>query len=106
MAAGIRCGDAEPFRVELGASGFRKDFKGPERGETCRMTCYVKRQEAKWDFSDPALNWKSWPQGPRRSLPGRAEGKASRLRRKATTKTADAVSYGTARGLTSVCRPA
>lgn len=23
------------------------------------MTCYVKRQEAKWDFSDPALNWKA-----------------------------------------------
>jgi len=55
----IRCGDAEPFRAELGASGFREDFTGLERGETCRMTCDVKRQEAKWDFSDPALNRKA-----------------------------------------------
>ena len=23
------------------------------------MTCDVKRQEAKWDFSDPALSWKA-----------------------------------------------
>jgi hypothetical protein len=29
----------------MGASGFREDFKGPERGETCRMICDVKRQE-------------------------------------------------------------
>jgi hypothetical protein len=55
----IRCGDAEPFRVELGVSGFREDFKGPERGETYRMLCDVKRQEAKWDFSDPGLSWKA-----------------------------------------------
>jgi len=55
----IRCGGAEPFRVELGVSGFREDFKGPERGETCRMACDVKWQEAKWDFSDPALSWKA-----------------------------------------------
>jgi hypothetical protein len=55
----IRCGGAEPFRVELGASGFREDFKGPERGETCRMACDVKRQKAKWDYSDPALSWKA-----------------------------------------------
>jgi hypothetical protein len=55
----IRCGNAEPFRVELGASGLGEDFKGPERGETCRMGCDVKRQKAKWDISDPALSWKA-----------------------------------------------
>lgn len=55
----IHPADAEPFRVELGYPGFHQDFKGPERGQKCRMTCDVKRQEAKWDLDDPALSWKA-----------------------------------------------
>ncbi len=55
----VHCGDAEPFRVELGFPGFHGSFKGPERGHTCRMQADVKRQEAKWDLDDPALSWKT-----------------------------------------------
>lgn len=55
----IRCGDAEPFRVELGYPGFHEDFKGPGRGQTCQLKADVKRQEAKWDLADPALSWKA-----------------------------------------------
>jgi hypothetical protein len=55
----VHCGDAEPFRVELGYPGFGGNFKGPERGHTCKMQADVKRQEAKWDLDDPALSWKA-----------------------------------------------
>jgi Short C-terminal domain len=55
----IHCGDAEPFRVELGYPGFHDNFRGPGHGQTCRMEADVHRKEAKWDLSDPALSWKT-----------------------------------------------
>jgi hypothetical protein len=55
----VRCGDAEPFRVELGYPGFHEDFKGPGLGETVQVKADLKRKDAKWDLSDPALSWKA-----------------------------------------------
>ena len=55
----VRCGDAEPFRVELGYPGFHEDFKGPEHGQVCRMKCLPAKNEAKWDLDDPGLSWKA-----------------------------------------------
>jgi hypothetical protein len=55
----IHCGDAEPFRVELGYPGFHGDFKGPQRGQKCMMKCDLKHSEAKWDLDDPHLSWKA-----------------------------------------------
>ena len=56
----VRPRNAEPFRVELGYPGFHENFRGPDRGQTCQLDCDVKRQDAKWDLSDPALSWKTW----------------------------------------------
>jgi hypothetical protein len=55
----VHCGDAEPFRVELGYPGFHEDFKGPEHGQVCRMKCLPGKNEAKWDLDDPGLSWKA-----------------------------------------------
>jgi hypothetical protein len=55
----VRCGDAEPFRVELGYPGFHEDFKGPGLGETVQVKADLKRRDAKWDLSDRALSWKA-----------------------------------------------
>jgi hypothetical protein len=55
----VRCGDAEPFRVELGYPGFHEDFKGPGLGETVQVKADLKRRDARWDLSDPALSWKA-----------------------------------------------
>jgi hypothetical protein len=55
----IRCGDAEPFRVEVGYPGFHEDFRGPGPGEIIRMKADLKHQDAKWDLSDPTLSWKA-----------------------------------------------
>jgi hypothetical protein len=55
----VRCGAAEPFRVELGYPGFREDFKGPGLGETVQVEADLKRRDARWDLSDPALSLKA-----------------------------------------------
>jgi hypothetical protein len=55
----VRCGDAEPFRVELGYPGFHEDFKGPGLGDAVQVKADLKRKDAKWDLSDPALSWKA-----------------------------------------------
>ena len=39
----VRCGEAEPFRVELGYPGFHEDFKGPGLGETVQVKADLKR---------------------------------------------------------------
>jgi hypothetical protein len=55
----VRCGDAGPSRVELGCPGFREDFKGPGLGEAVRVKAGLKRKDAGWDLSGPALGWKA-----------------------------------------------
>lgn len=55
----VRPRNGEPFRVELKVPGFHENFKGPSRGQVCQLECDVKRQDAKWDFSDPGLSWKT-----------------------------------------------
>lgn len=55
----VRCGDAEPFRVEIGYPGFHEDFKGPGQGATVQVEADLKHKEARWDLSDPALSWKA-----------------------------------------------
>jgi hypothetical protein len=47
------------IRVELGYPGFHEDFKGPGLGETVQVKAGLKRKDARWDLSDPALSWKA-----------------------------------------------
>jgi len=48
----VRCGDAEPFRVEPRLSGFHETSRG--RAWANRpVKADLKRKDAKWDLSDP-----------------------------------------------------
>lgn len=48
-----------PFRQEVHHPGGGSDFRGPMRGQVCKMLVDVKKQKAKFDTTDLTLSWKA-----------------------------------------------
>ena|SRR5436305_9181430 len=57
--ADVRVEGAEPFRTVLGEPAIATNFWSPSVGQLVRVHADVRRQKAKFDKHDPALNAKA-----------------------------------------------